>query len=144
MQASQRIYRTVRITNGRDLDPHKGNIVVRIPDLGSKSGENAMMALDLPQRVPVFTRDQLYQSSSLPKYLVHPGSLVECVGKDDICIKIIDLREGSSWWFQSRYRRAPLSSRSILQYRSTSKSSHSVASSGTGDRVQPSLNIAQG
>jgi len=56
-----------------------------------------MMTLGLPQCVPVVTRDQLRHTDSLPKYLVLPGSLVECVKQDDIRIKIIDLGEGSLW-----------------------------------------------
>jgi len=99
------------------------------------------MTLGLLRCVPVFTRDRLRQSDSLPKYLVIPGSLVEYMGQDDTRITIIDLGEGSSW-AQSRYR--VLSSRSIFQHRSTSKFPHSVASSSTGDHVQSSPNVAQG
>ena len=54
-----------------------------------------MMTLDLPQCVPVFTRDQMHQSDSLPKYLVLPGNLVEYVKQEDLRVKIIDLGEGS-------------------------------------------------
>jgi hypothetical protein len=59
------------------------------------------MTLGVPQCVPVFTRDQLHQTDSLPKYLVLPGSLVECVKQDDLRVKIIDLGEGSLRWSQS-------------------------------------------
>ena len=53
-----------------------------------------MMTLGLPQCVPVFTRDNLHQTDSLPKYLVLSGSLLECVEQEDLRIKIIDLGEG--------------------------------------------------
>ena len=79
------------------LDLHKGNIAVEIPDLDGKSEELAMMTLDPPQCVPVFTRDHLNQTDSLPKYLVLPGNLVQCVKQDDLRVKIIDLGEGSLW-----------------------------------------------
>jgi len=58
------------------------------------------MALDVPRCVPVIPRDQLHQSGSLPRYLVLPGDLVECVKGDDTRVKIIDLGEGSLWWPQ--------------------------------------------
>lgn len=54
-----------------------------------------MMTLGVPICVPVFTRDRLHQNDSFPKYLVHPGNLVECVKQDDLRVKIIDLGEGS-------------------------------------------------
>jgi len=53
-----------------------------------------MMTLGLPQCVPVFTRDNLHQTDSLPKYLVLSGSLLECVEQEGLHIKIIDLGEG--------------------------------------------------
>lgn len=53
------------------------------------------MTLELPQCVPVFTRDRLHQTDSLPKYLVLPGNLVDCVKQEDLRVKIIDLGEGS-------------------------------------------------
>jgi len=54
-----------------------------------------MTALGVPRCVPVVTRDQLHQTHLHPKYLVIPGSLVECVKQDDLRIKIFDLGEGS-------------------------------------------------
>ena len=54
-----------------------------------------MMALGVPQCVPVITRNHLDQTDSHPKYLVLPGSLVEFVKQDDLRIKIVDLGEGS-------------------------------------------------
>ena len=76
-------------------DLHKGNIAFEVPGLDGKSEENAMMTLGLPQCVPVFTRDNLHKTDSLPKYLVLSGSLLECVEQEDMRIKIIDLGEGS-------------------------------------------------
>ena len=140
---SQHTCHTIWITiHRRDLDLHKGNIVLGIPDLDGKSEEGAMVTLGLLRCVPVFTRDRVHQSDSLPTYLVIPGSLVECVGQDDTRIKIIDLGEGSLWWSQSCCR--VLSPHSILQHQGIPKSPHPVASSGTGDYVQLSLNVAQG
>ena len=55
-----------------------------------------MMALGVPQCVPVITRDQTHQTDSLPKYLVIPGNLVDCVKQGDTHVKILDLGEGSS------------------------------------------------
>ena len=55
-----------------------------------------MMTLGVPQCVPVFPRDQQHHSDSLPKYLVIPGSLEDCVEQDDMRVKIIDLGGGSS------------------------------------------------
>ena len=95
---SQHICHTIWIKiHGCDLDLHKGNIALGIPDLDGESEEGAMMTLGLLRCVPVFTRDRLRQSDSLPKYLVIPGSLVEYMGQDDTRITIIDLGEGSSW-----------------------------------------------
>ena len=74
-------------------DLHKGNVAFEVPDLDGKSEENAM-TLGLPQCVPVFTRDNLHQTDSLPKYLVLSGSLLECVEQEDLCTKITDLGEG--------------------------------------------------
>ena len=53
------------------------------------------MALGPPEIVAVIARDHLRQTDSLPKYLVLPGNLVECVKQDDLRVKIIDLGEGS-------------------------------------------------
>ena len=49
----------------------------------------------LPKCVPVFIRDQPYQSDSLPKYLVLSGTLINRVEQDNLRIKIIDLGRGS-------------------------------------------------
>jgi hypothetical protein len=54
------------------------------------------MALGVPQCVPVITRDKAHQTDSLPKYLVIPGILVDCVKPGDTRVKILDLGEGSS------------------------------------------------
>ena len=86
---------TWTIAHGRNLDLHKGNIAFEIPNLDGKSKENAMMTLELPHCVPVFTRDHLHQTDLLPKYLVLPGNLVEYVKQEDLRVKIIDLGEGS-------------------------------------------------
>jgi len=74
-------------------DLHKGNIAFSIPNLDGNPEERAMMTLGPPQCVPVFTRDQLHQNISHPKYLVLPGSLIERVNQDDMRVKIIDLGE---------------------------------------------------
>ena len=78
------------------LDLHQGNIAFEIPDLDGKLEEDAMMALGVPQCVPVITRDQAHHTDSLPKYLVIPGILVDCVKEGDTRVKILDLGEGSS------------------------------------------------
>jgi len=54
-----------------------------------------MNTFGLPKCVPVFTRDQPYQTDSLPKYLVLSESLIDYVEQDDLHIKIIDLGGGS-------------------------------------------------
>jgi hypothetical protein len=54
-----------------------------------------MMALGVPRCMPVITRGEIRQTGLLPKYLVHPGSLLERVKREDMRIKIIDLGEGS-------------------------------------------------
>ena len=77
-----------------DSDLHQANIALEIPDLDGKPEENAMISLGVPQCVPVFARDQQRHTDSLPKYLVIPGDLVECVEQDDMRVKIIDLGEG--------------------------------------------------
>ena len=115
-------------------DLHKGNIAFEIPDLDGKSEEIAMMTLDPPQCVPVFTRDQSHQSDSLPKYLVLPGNLVECVKQDNMRVKIIDFGEGSS--LQSQSCCWALSFRSILQRQSASTFAHPVTSTGAGSHLQ--------
>jgi hypothetical protein len=76
------------------VDLHKANIALEIPSLDGKSEESAMMALDVPQCIPVFTRDQRHHSNSLPRYLVIPGNLVECVDRENMHIRILDLGEG--------------------------------------------------
>jgi hypothetical protein len=53
------------------------------------------MALEVPQCIPVFTRDQRHYTDSLPRYLVIPGNLVDCVKHDHVHAKLIDLGEGS-------------------------------------------------
>jgi len=52
-----------------------------------------MMKLEVPQCIPVFPRNQQHQTNSLPKYLVIPGNLVDCVKQDDLHVKIIDFGE---------------------------------------------------
>ncbi|KAF9780552.1 kinase-like domain-containing protein, partial [Thelephora terrestris] len=74
-------------------DLHKCNIALEIPTLDGADEERAMMTLEVPQCVPVFARNQQHQSNSLPKYLVIPGNLVDCVKQDDIHVKIIDFGE---------------------------------------------------
>jgi len=78
-----------------DLDLHKGNIALEIPNFDRRPEKDVMNAVGLPQCVPVFTLNQPYQSDSLPKYLVVPGSLADCVELNDLRIKIIDLGAGS-------------------------------------------------
>ena len=73
------------------------------------------MTLGVPDFVPVLTRDPLHQTDSLPKYLVLPGSLVECVKQDDLRIKLIDLGEGSLRWSQSGHPVLSSCSHSLLQ-----------------------------
>lgn len=96
-----------------NLDLHKCNIAFEVPALDGKPEENAMMALGVPQCVPVITRDHKHQMDSHPKYLVIPGSLVEYVKLDDMRVKIIDLGEGSL--SPSKSCRRTLNFRSILQ-----------------------------
>jgi len=74
-------------------DLHQGNIMLEIPDLDGKSEENAMITLGVPQCVAVVTRDPRHHTDSLPKYLVIPGDLADCVEQDDIHVKIVDLGE---------------------------------------------------
>jgi len=100
-----------------------------------------MMSLGVPRCTPVITRDQLHQTNSHPKYLVMPGSLVECVKEDDLRIKIIDLGEGTLWVSRSCCR--VLRSRSLFQCRSAPKLAHSVTSSGAGGDLQPTLDAPQ-
>jgi len=54
------------------------------------------MTLGLPECTPVFARDQLHQTESLPKYAVLSGDLMGFVKQDDLRVKIIDLGGGSS------------------------------------------------
>ena len=91
------------------------------------------MTLGVQEFVPVLTRDPLHQTDSLPKYLVLPGSLIECVKQDDFRIKLIDLGEGSLRRSQSPH--LVLSSHSLLQCRSASKPARSVTSSGAGGNL---------
>ena len=93
MQVGQSSSQPIRAYKGT-ADLHKANIAIEIPGLDGKSEESAMMALDVPQCVPVFTRDQRHYSNSLPRYLVIPGNLVECVDRENVHIKILDLGEG--------------------------------------------------
>ena len=53
-----------------------------------------MVTLRVLQCVPVFARDQQRHMGSLPKYLVIPGDLAECVERDNMRVKIIDPGEG--------------------------------------------------
>jgi hypothetical protein len=100
-----------------------------------------MMTLGVPQCVPVITRDQRHHTDSLPKYLVIPGNLAECVKQDDMHIKIIDLGEGSFTSFDlCRYTLNP---HSIFQCRSSPRAAHAVARSGTGGHLESSLTDAQ-
>ena len=78
----------------RDSELDKCNIAIEIPDLDGKPEERAMMALEVPRCVPVITRDPQHQTDSLPKYLVIPGNLVDCVHHKDMQVKIIDFGEG--------------------------------------------------
>ena len=66
-----------------------------IPDLYGKPEEDVMDTIGLPNSAPVFTRDQSYQSDSLPKYLVFSESLVGLVDQDDLRVKMIDFGGGS-------------------------------------------------
>lgn len=76
------------------LDLHQGNIAFEIPGFDGTTEEKAMLSLDVPQCVPVITRNHLHHTDSLPRYLVVPGSLVDRVKQDDVRIKIVDLGEG--------------------------------------------------
>ena len=96
-----------------------------------------MTTLGVPQCVPVFTRDQRRHTESLPKYLVVPGCLADCVEQDNMRLKIIDLGEGSLLW--SQLHRWTLSSSSFLQYRSSSRPPYPFASSGTRGPLQSSF-----
>ena len=53
-----------------------------------------MTTLGVPTCIPVFARDQQHHTDSLPKYLVIPGSLADCVEQDDMHLKIVDFGEG--------------------------------------------------
>lgn len=79
-----------------DADLHKGNIAFEIQDLDGKPERDVLRTLGFPECVPVFTLDQSNQTESLPKYLVISGSLVGCVKRDNLRVKIIDFGEGSS------------------------------------------------
>ena len=98
-----------------NLDLHKGNIAVEISDFDGISEERAIMTLGPQECVPVITRDHRRQTDSIPKYLVLPGSLVECAKQDDLSIKIIDLGEGLLR--RSQPCRQTLKSSSLLQDR---------------------------
>jgi hypothetical protein len=124
-----------------DSDLHQCNIAFEIPDLDGKPEENAMMTLGVPQCVPVFARDQRHHTDSLPKYLVIPGDLTDCVEQDDMHLKIIDLGEGSLRRPQLFYW--TLNSYSVLQCRSSSSLAHSVTSSSTRSDPQSPLCAAQ-
>ena len=65
-----------------------------VANLDGKTEQGLIMAIGLPNCVPVLTRDRVYQADSLPKYLVLPGSLERFVKQDDLRIKIIDLGGG--------------------------------------------------
>ena len=68
------------------LDLHQGNVALEILSLDGKSEESAMTTLGMPNCVPVFARDQQHHTDSLPKYLVIPGSLTDCVEQDDTVV----------------------------------------------------------
>ena len=87
-----------RLTSSVDL--HQGKIAFEIPDLDGKPEEDVMMALGVPRCVPAIHRDQAHQTDSLPRYLVIPGILVNCVKQGDTRVKILDLGEGSSRYLQ--------------------------------------------
>ena len=73
-----------------------------------------MMALEVPQCVPVLTRDQQHHTDSLPRYLVIPGNLVDCVKHDHIHAKLIDLGEGSTYRSQHATKKSnPLQHSSV-------------------------------
>jgi len=107
--------------------------VFEIPDFDGKPEREVMSIMGLPNSLPVFTQDLPYQSDSLPKYLVLAEGLVECVARDDLRIKIIDLGGGSFRLSQPHHQ--ALRSRSFLQYRGASELARSITSSGAGGNI---------
>ena len=53
-----------------------------------------MMALEVPRCVPVLVRDPQHHTDLLPKYLVIPGNLMDCVRHEDMQVQIINFGEG--------------------------------------------------
>jgi hypothetical protein len=86
---------SVTRTHSRDLYLHKCNLAVEIPNLGGRPENSVVVALGMPPRCnPAVPRDRQNHTSSLPKYLVIHASLVDCVERGDVCVKVIDLGEG--------------------------------------------------